>query len=71
MSGSGVHVHGPHRHELELELASHRSPSTMAGPLAVTTAIVATVGALFSSMVGFCGLTGIGVLPGELAQLHL
>ena len=50
MSGSGFHVHGPHDHELEH--ASHQSPSTMAGRLAVTTAIVATVGALFSYMGG-------------------
>jgi predicted RNA-binding Zn ribbon-like protein len=51
MSGHGFHVHGPHDHELEH--AAHRSgkhPSS--GTIAVATAVLATVGALFSYMGG-------------------
>ena len=50
MSGDGFHVHGPHDHELEHQ-AQH-APEGMAGQLAVITAIIATVGALFSYMGG-------------------
>jgi hypothetical protein len=50
MSGDGFHVHGPHDHELEH--AAQHDPQGMAGQLAVTTAILATVGALFSYMGG-------------------
>lgn len=46
MSGAGFHVHGPHDHELEH--ASQHEPEGFAGRLAVTTAIIATVGALFA-----------------------
>ncbi|MEK8031641.1 DUF4337 domain-containing protein [Ideonella sp. DXS29W] len=46
MSGHGFHVHGPHDHELEH--AAQHNPEGMAGQLAVITAILATVGALFS-----------------------
>ena len=50
MSGHGFHVHGPHDHELEH--AAQHEPKGMAGQLAVITAILATVGALFSYMGG-------------------
>ncbi|MBP6899857.1 MAG: DUF4337 domain-containing protein [Burkholderiaceae bacterium] len=50
MSGHGFHVHGPHDHELEH--AAQRDPEGMAGQLAVITAVLATVGALFSYMGG-------------------
>lgn len=47
MSGSHFHVHGPHDHELERAAhAGHADP--FAGRIAVTTAILATVAALFS-----------------------
>ena len=51
MSGGKFHVHGPHDHELE-HAASHEAPRSMAGQLAVATAIIATVGAIFSYMGG-------------------
>jgi Domain of unknown function (DUF4337) len=44
MSGHGFHVHGPHDHAVEH--ASHSSDS-FSGRIAVTTAILATVGAMF------------------------
>jgi lipopolysaccharide export LptBFGC system permease protein LptF len=50
MSGGNFHVHGPHEHELEH--AGHHEPKSMAGQLAVMTAIIATVGAVFSYMAG-------------------
>ena len=50
MSSDGFHVHGPHEHELEH--AAEHEPNGMAGKLAVATAIIATVGALFSYMGG-------------------
>ena len=50
MSEGGFHVHGPHDHELEH--AAVHEPAGMAGKLAVATAIIATVGALFSYMGG-------------------
>ena len=46
----GFHVHGPHDHELEH--AAQHEPKGMAGQLAVITAILATVGAMFSYMGG-------------------
>jgi Domain of unknown function (DUF4337) len=46
MSAGGFHVHGPHDHELEH--AAQHEPEGFAGRLAVTTAIIATVGALFA-----------------------
>jgi Na+/glutamate symporter len=51
MSGHGFHVHGPHDHELE-HAAQHGGKDNFAGTIAVTTAILATVGALFSYMGG-------------------
>ena len=50
MSGKGFHVHGPHEHEVEHQ--AHAEPQGMAGHLAVATAIIATVGALFAYMGG-------------------
>src|SRR5678816_2879846 len=50
MSGKGFHVHGPHDHEVEHQ--AHAEPQGMAGRLAVATAILATVGALFAYMGG-------------------
>jgi len=50
MSDHGFHVHGPHDHELEH--AAHSAPDSFAGQLAVATAILATIGAIFSYMGG-------------------
>ena len=50
MSEHEFHVHGPHDHALEHE--SQAEPHGMAGRLAVATAIIATVGALFAYMGG-------------------
>ena len=50
MSGAGFHVHGPHDHELEH--AAQRGGDRFSGQIAVMTAILATVGALFSYMGG-------------------
>ncbi|RZI43263.1 DUF4337 domain-containing protein [Herbaspirillum sp. HC18] len=49
MSGHGFHVHGPHDHEVEH--AAHGGDG-FAGKIAVITAILATVGALFGYMAG-------------------
>ncbi len=54
MSGGGFHVHGPHDHELEHAAqgghgSGHDSGhKSHAGGIAVVTAIIATVGALFA-----------------------
>ena len=50
MSDHGMHVHGPHDHVLEHAAAA--SIDSFAGKLAVVTAILATVGAIFSFMSG-------------------
>ena len=50
MSEHGIHVHGPHDHVLEHE--AHADPQGLAGRLAVATAILATIGAIFSYMGG-------------------
>ena len=50
MSDHGFHVHGPHDHALEH--AAHSDPESFSGRLAVATAILATVGAIFSYMGG-------------------
>jgi len=47
---SGFHVHGPHDHEVEH--AIEHGAGGMTGQLAVITAVLATVGALFSYMGG-------------------
>lgn len=51
MSGGGFHVHGPHEHEVE-HAAQHGGADSMAGMIAVITAILATLGALFAYMAG-------------------
>jgi hypothetical protein len=51
MSDHGFHVHGPHDHELE-HAAQHGDTDSFAGQIAVMTAILATIGALFSYMGG-------------------
>ena len=51
MSADGFHVHGPHDHEVE-HAVQHSAKSSHTGVIAVTTAILATVGALFSYMGG-------------------
>jgi hypothetical protein len=50
MSSGGFHVHGPHDHELEH--AAQHEPKGLAGQLAVVTAVLATVGAIFAYMGG-------------------
>ncbi|RJF98162.1 DUF4337 domain-containing protein [Noviherbaspirillum saxi] len=49
MSGHGFHVHGPHDHEVEH--AAHGSDG-FSSKIAVTTAILATIGALFGYQAG-------------------
>jgi hypothetical protein len=49
MSGHGFHVHGPHDHELE---HAGQHGDSHAGQIAVVTAVIATVGALFGYMGG-------------------
>ena len=44
MSGAGFHVHGPHDHEVE----HAAEPTGMVGQIAVVTAVIATIGALFA-----------------------
>ena len=51
MSDHGFHVHGPHDHELE-HAAQHGGADSFTGRVAVMTAILATIGALFSYMGG-------------------
>jgi hypothetical protein len=51
MSGAGFHVHGPHDHEIE-HVAQHGERDSFSSTIAVTTALLATVGALFSYMAG-------------------
>jgi len=50
MSEHEFHVHGPHDHALEH--AAHNAPDSFAGQLAVLTAILATLGSIFSYMGG-------------------
>lgn len=47
MSEGHFHVHGPHDHELE-HAAAHGGKDALSGRIAVTTAVLATIGALFS-----------------------
>ncbi len=47
MSEDGFHVHGPHDHELE-HAAQHGGGDSFSDRIAVTTAVLATVGALFA-----------------------
>ena len=56
MSNDGFHVHGPHDHELEHAAQGGHGKNdpdgSMIGQIAVVTAIIATVGAIFSYMGG-------------------
>ena len=53
MSGAGFHVHGPHEHELEhAAQGAHGAAGGMINQIAMSTAIIATVGALFGYMGG-------------------
>lgn len=53
MSGHGFHVHGPHDHELEhAQQGGHGEHSGMINQIAMFTAIIATVGAIFGYMGG-------------------
>jgi hypothetical protein len=52
MSEHGFHVHGPHDHELEHAAQGGHDSGGMIAQIAVVTAIIATVGALFSYMGG-------------------
>jgi Na+/glutamate symporter len=53
MSGAGFHVHGPHDHELEhaTQHAAH-GEGGMINQIAMFTAVIATVGAIFAYMGG-------------------
>jgi Domain of unknown function (DUF4337) len=51
MSDHHFHVHGPHDHELE-HVAHHGNSEASTNSIAVATAVIATVGALFSYMGG-------------------
>jgi len=64
MSDHGFHVHGPHDHELEH--AAHSAPDSFAGQLAVATAILATIGAIFSYM-GGATQSNAGLLKNDAA----
>src|ERR1035441_8347836 len=64
MSGHGFHAHGPHDHELEHQ--AEAEPHGMAGHLAVATAIIATIGAIFSYMGGL-GQVNAGLYKNEAA----
>ena len=55
MSSDGFHVHGPHDHAVEhaVEHANHADHGdSMTNQIAMFTAVLATVGALFSYMGG-------------------
>jgi hypothetical protein len=55
MSGAGFHVHGPHDHELEhatQHAAEGHGAGGMINQIAMFTAVIATVGAIFSYMGG-------------------
>jgi len=53
MSGHGFHVHGPHDHELEhAQQGGHGEQGGMINQIALFTAVIATVGAIFGYMGG-------------------
>ena len=57
MSGHGFHVHGPHDHELEHATHhaaehGHAEGGSMTNQIAMFTAVIATVGAIFAYMGG-------------------
>jgi hypothetical protein len=47
MSGGQFHVHGPHDHELQ-HAAQHGDKDPVSGRIAVMTAVLATIGAIFA-----------------------
>lgn len=51
MSGHGFHVHGPHDHEVEHATKGHAGDG-FTNKIAMFTAIIATVGAIFGYMAG-------------------
>ena len=51
MSEHGFHVHGPHDHEIE-HATHHAAGEGMTNQIALFTAVIATVGAIFSYMGG-------------------
>ncbi len=53
MSEDGFHVHGTHEHELEHATEQAHGAGGMINQIAMFTAVVATVGAIFSYMGGF------------------
>lgn len=63
MSNHGFHVHGPHDHELEHAQqgghGAHDAGNKMTNQIALFTAIIATVGALFGYMGGATQADGI------------
>ena len=65
MSGHGFHVHGPHDHEVE-HAAQHGGRDGLANQIAVITAILATLGALFSYMGGLT-IASAGLLKNDAA----
>jgi Na+/glutamate symporter len=52
MSEHGFHVHGPHDHEIEHAQQGGHANGSMINQIAMFTAIIATVGAVFSYMGG-------------------
>src|SRR5258706_3884050 len=55
MSEHGFHVHGPHDHEIEhatQHAAEHGDSGSMINQIAMFTAVIATIGAIFSYMAG-------------------
>ncbi len=53
MSGHGFHVHGPHDHEIEHATQGHAEHGgSHTNSIAMFTAVIATVGAIFSYMGG-------------------
>jgi Na+/glutamate symporter len=52
MSGGTFHVHGPHDHELEHATHAAHGDSSMVNQIALFTAVIATVGAIFAYMGG-------------------
>ena len=53
MSEDGFHVHGAHEHELEHATEQAHGAGGMINQIAMFTAVIATVGAIFSYMGGF------------------
>jgi len=52
MSGHGFHVHGPHDHAVEHVAQGHGASDGFSNNIAVMTAVLATVGALFGYLGG-------------------